>query len=58
VARATDSIVPVLASLIASDFGVISGVDFSRLGMTDNDRHGSDFKPGFIGNPERSARQA
>ena len=54
VARATDRIVPVLASLIDSDFGVTSGVLFSRLGMTDNDRQRRDHKPGFIGTPERT----
>jgi len=43
VALATDSIVPVLCSLIASDFGVTSGVAFSRDGMTDNDRQHRDF---------------
>jgi hypothetical protein len=42
VALATDSIVPVLASLIDKDFGLTSGVAFSRLGMTDNDRQTSD----------------
>jgi hypothetical protein len=42
VARATDRIVPVLASLIDKDFGVTSGVNLSRLGMTDNDRQNSD----------------
>lgn len=54
VARATDRIVPVLASLWLSDFGVISGVNLSRLGMTDNDRQRRDHKPSFIGNPERT----
>ena len=53
-ALATDRIVPVLASLIDKDFGVTSGVLFSRLGMTDNDRQRRDHKPGFIGNPERT----
>ena len=42
VARATDRIVPVLASLIDKDFGLTSGVFFSRLGMTDNDRQRRD----------------
>ena len=53
-ARATDRIVPVLASLIDSDFGVTSGVLFSRDGMTDNDRQRRDHKPGFIGKTERT----
>jgi len=42
VARATDRIVPVRFSLIERDFGLTSGVAFSRLGMTDNDRQTRD----------------
>lgn len=54
VALATDRIVPVRFSLIASDLGLTSGVFFSRLGMTDNDRQRRNHKPGFIGKTERT----
>jgi len=42
VARATDNIVPVRFSLRLRLFGFTSGVNLSRLGMTDNDRQTRD----------------
>lgn len=58
VARATDRIVPVRCSLIDKDFGVTSGVLFSRLGMTDNDRQRRDFNQCLPRKTERTYFEA
>lgn len=43
VALATANTVPVRFSLLLRLFGLTSGVNLSRLGMTDNDRQHTDF---------------
>jgi hypothetical protein len=55
VALATANTVPVRFSLLLRLFGLTSGVNLSRLGMTDNDRQHTDFNQCLPGDFEKNA---